>query len=91
MLLVFVSTFSTLYLSGPEAIEIINTSTFLCSLIPGILGSGFFNNISLGGAVRDEEDKNGPCLLELIFSLPINGTIAMYVMILNIITLCLGV
>lgn len=53
MLLVFVSTFSTLYLSGP-----------------GILGSGFFNNISLGGAVRDEEDKNGPCLLELIFSLP---------------------
>lgn len=76
MLLVF-ATFSTLYLSGPEAIEIINTLTLLCSLIPGILGSGFFNNISLGGAIRDEEDKNGPCLLELTFSLPINGMIAM--------------
>ena len=34
-----------------------------------MLGSGCFINMSLGGAVRDEEDKNG-CLLELACVFP---------------------
>ena len=38
---------------------------------PGMLGSGCFNSMSRGGAVRDEEDKNGPCLLELTCILPV--------------------
>lgn len=37
---------------------------------PGIPGSGCFNTISLGGAVRDVDDKKGPCLLELTLVLP---------------------
>ena len=40
---------------------------------PGIAGSGCFNTISLGGAVRDVDDKKGPCLLELTFVLPAIG------------------
>lgn len=38
---------------------------------PGILGSGCFNKMSRGGALRDAEDKKGPCLLELTFIFPV--------------------